>query len=159
MSELWRRLQWLFRRRRFEAELEEELSHHLSLSGDPRRFGNTTLIKEDSRLIWAGRLTEQFFQDTRYGLSAMAKNRLFTAMAVVSLALGIGANTAIYSFMDAVLVRRLPVSHPEQLVVLNWSRRAKTPVIHSINGTMWRDDARGSSSPNFPFAAWQELRG
>jgi len=159
MSELWRRLQWLFRRRRFEAELEEELSHHLSLSGDPRRFGNTTLIKEDSRLIWAGRLTEQFFQDTRYGLRAMAKNRLFTAMAVVSLALGIGANTAIYSFMDAVLVRRLPVSHPEQLVVLNWSRRAKTPVIHSINGTMWRDDARGSSSPNFPFAAWQELRG
>ena len=109
--------------------------------------------------MWTGRLTEQFFQDIRYGIRAMAKNRIFTAMAVISLALGIGANTAIYSFMDAVLMRRLPVSHPEQLVVLNWSRRAHTPVIHSINGSMWRDDARGSASPNFPFAAWVELRG
>jgi predicted permease len=157
MSELWRRLQWFFRRRRFEAELEEELSHHAALAGDARKLGNTTLIKEDSRTMWTGRLTEQLFQDLRYGLRAMAKNRLFTAMAVVSLALGIGANTAIYSFMDAVLMRRLPVSHPEQLVVLNWSRRASTPVIHNINGSMWRDDARGSASPNFPFAAWEEL--
>ena len=53
----------------------------------------------------------------------MAANPLFTAMAVLSLALGIGANTAIYSFMDAILLRSLPVQHPEQLVVLNW--RAK----------------------------------
>lgn len=158
MSELWRRLRWFLGRRRFEAELEEELSHHLALSGDARQFGNVTLIKEDSRMMWSGRLTEQFFQDIRYGLRAMAKNRLFTAMAVLSLALGIGANTAIYSFMDAVFMRRLPVSHPEQLVVLNWSRRAPTPVVHSINGSMWPDDARGSASPNFPFAAWEELR-
>jgi predicted permease len=159
MKQLWRRLEWFFRRKQFEAELAEELDHHLSLIDEPRRFGNAALIKEDSRLMWTGRFSEQLFQDLRYGLRAMANNKLFTAMAVLSLALGIGANTAIYSFMDAVLMRRLPVPHPEQLVVLNWSLRSHTPVIHRINGSRWRDEGRGSVSPNFPYASWQAMRG
>lgn len=109
--------------------------------------------------MWTGRFSEQLFQDVRYGLRAMANNKLFSAMAVLSLALGIGANTAIYSFMDAVLMQRLPVPHPEQLVVLNWSLRSHTPVIHRINGSRWRDEGRGSVSPNFPYASWQAMRG
>ena len=56
----------------------------------------------------------------RYAFRTMAANRVFTLLAVSSLALGIGANTAIYSFMDAILLRSLPVPDPESLVVLNW---------------------------------------
>jgi hypothetical protein len=62
---------------------------------------------------------EALAQDARYAFRGMAGSKLFTGMAVLSLALGIGANTAIYSFMDRVMFRALPVKHPEQLVILN----------------------------------------
>ena len=76
--------------------------------------------------MWTFTFWEQFAQDVRYGLRTMAANRLFTGMAVLSLALGMGANTAIYSYMDAIMLRALPVNHPEQLVVLNWRAKNKT---------------------------------
>jgi predicted permease len=157
MKQLWRRFTWLFRRRQFEAELEEELRHHLALMKEPRNFGNTTLIREDARLMWMGRLPDQLMQDVRYGLRAMIRNKLFTAMAVLSLALGIGANTAIYSFVHAVLLRQLPVAEPGRLVSLNWSARGNSPVVHGINGTMWGNDPRGQVSPNFPYESWRTL--
>ena len=59
-------------------------------------------------------------QDLRYALRMMWANKTFSTLAILSLALGIGANTAIYSFMDAILLRSLPVSDPASLVVLNW---------------------------------------
>ena len=73
--------------------------------------------------MWTWTLWEQFLQDLRYGLRTMAANPLFTAIATISLALGIGANTAIFSFMDAILLRNLPVKNPQELVVFHW--RAK----------------------------------
>jgi len=62
--------------------------------------------------MWTGTFWEQFAQDTRYAMRTISANKLFTGMAVASLALGIGANTAIYSFMDAIMIRALPVKHP-----------------------------------------------
>ena len=160
-----RRLWFLLHRAELERDLDEEIRHHLALRaeerGSPeaarRQFGNITLLKEQSRAMWTWTFWEQLTQDIRYGLRTMAANPLFTAMAVLSLTLGIGANSAIYSFMDAILLRSLPVQHPEQLVVVNWRAKDRPAVVHGQNGTRHRDDA-GTTSPNYPFAAFQLLR-
>ena len=68
----------------------------------------------------SGHCCEQLAQDIRYGLRTMAANKTFSAMAILSLALGIGANTAIFSFMDSILLRSLPVPDPQSLVMLSW---------------------------------------
>jgi predicted permease len=160
MREFWRKVRWLFNRRQFERELDEEIGFHLAMkAGGNRQFGNVALLKEDSRAAWTWVFWEQLGQDIRYGLRTMAGNKLFTAMAVLSLALGIGANTAIYSFMDAVLMRSLPVAHPEELVVVKWHSPALHPaVIHEMYGTGYGDAKTGATSPNFPFAAYETLR-
>ena len=107
-------------------------------------------------------LGEHTLQDVRYAVRMMVRQPLFTAMAVLSLALGIGANTAIYSFMDAILLRALPVEHPESLVVLNWRSAGGQPdrpaVVHSLNGSNFRDPKIGYNSGNFPHGAFELLR-
>ena len=114
-----------------------------------------TLLREDARTLWSWILLEQLAQDVRYGLRAMVKNRLFTALAAVSLALGIGANTAIYSFMDSILLRSLPVADPESLVVVKWQSRpygfsaAREFVMHSMDGSTYRDRS-GIRSADLP---------
>lgn len=100
---------------------------------------------------------EPFEQDIRYTFRSMMGNKLFTGMAVLSLALGIGANTAIYSFMDGVMLRALPVRHPEQLVILNW-RAKEAPVIHTHWGTSYDEPGGGETSPNLPYPAFELLR-
>lgn len=166
MRELLRRLHHLLHRVEFERELEEEMRHHLALSAEERgsaaaanrQFGNMTLLREESRAMWTWTVWEQFLQDLRYGLRAMAANPLFTAVATISLALGIGANTAIFSFMDAVLLRTLPVRNPQELVVFHWRAKGNPGVVHDLTGSMSNDKATGRTSPNFPFGAFQTLR-
>src|SRR6516225_10372226 len=97
--EFFRRLLFYLRRRQFEAELDEEMQHHRAMSG-AAQFGNITLWKEDSRAMWAWTFWEQLMQDLRYAGRAIVNNKSFTALAALSLALGIGANAAIFSFMD-----------------------------------------------------------
>jgi predicted permease len=104
------------------------------------------------------RFWEPFAQDIRYALRGMAASKLFTSMAVLSLALGIGANTAIYSFMDGVMLRALPVAHPERLVILNWRAKSEAPVVHSHWGSNYDEPGGGTTSPNFPYGAFELLR-
>jgi macrolide transport system ATP-binding/permease protein len=101
---------------------------------------------------------EQLLQDLRYAVRMMAGQPLFTAMAILSLALGIGANTAIFSFMDAILLRALPVSNPESLVVLNWHSKDHPALVTSMNGNAFKDSKLGFTSGNFPYSAFEALR-
>ncbi len=164
-NELVRRLRVLLNRDRFDSDLEEELADHLRRKAeetgiDPRRqFGNVTLVKEESRNMWTWNWIEQLAQDVRYALRTMKANRLFTAMAVLSLALGIGANTAIYSFMDAIMLRALPVVHqPDRLVILNWRAKGESPVVWDHWGSNYDEPGGGLTSPNFPYPAFEMMR-
>src|SRR5215467_10562425 len=166
MRELLRRLRFLLRRAEHERELEEEMAHHLAMLEENgkspavarRQFGNLTSLREESRSMWTFAFLEQTSQDIRYALRAMAANPLFTATAALSLALGIGANTAIYSFMNAILMRSLPVARPEQLAIVNWRAPKRPRIVRSINGTTHRYGKGGMESPNFPYSTFDLFR-
>jgi len=133
-GEFRRRLNMLFHRARFQRELDEEMRLHLELRRQQKiasglnpddashsahkRFGNPTLLREKSHAAWGWSWIETLFQDAGYGLRSMLRTPAITIVALVSLALGIGANTAIFSFLDAVMLRSLPVKNPQQLVKL-----------------------------------------
>jgi macrolide transport system ATP-binding/permease protein len=177
MNSFFRKLSWLTRRRSREAELQEELQFYLDeeagdrqaegLSDEEarraarRELGNITLLQEDTRAAWGWTMLEQLGQDLRYAFRTMASNRLFTLLAVVSLALGIGANTAIFSFMDSILLRSLPVPDPESLVVLNWHAKATKShadsVMKGMSGTTYSDD-KWEEAGIFPFPAFELFR-
>ena len=132
--ELLRRIRMLFHRDQFQSDLDEEMRLHLELrqqaqveAGVPasaarrdayRRFGNPTALREKSHMTWGWGWLESFLQDVQYGIRSMLRSPALTAVALLSLGLGIGANTAIFSFIDAVMLRSLPVKQPEQLVLL-----------------------------------------
>jgi len=80
-----------------------------------RKFGNVTRVKEDTWEVWSFCWLEQLWQDIRYGVRRLRLSPGFTVVAVLSLALGIGANTAIFQLLDAVRLRSLPVSNPPEL--------------------------------------------
>ena len=120
--------------RRRDEELDEEIKSHLRMAASERvergetpeqaaasarrEFGNVGLVKEVTREMWGWAWLRQFAQDIRYGLRTMRRGPGFTAVAVITLALGIGVNTAIFQLIDAVRLRALPVHEPQQLTEL-----------------------------------------
>jgi macrolide transport system ATP-binding/permease protein len=178
---LIRRLKYWMESARRSETLSEEMELHLAekaaeLQADGmtaegaraearRRFGNAELKHEESREIWMTRFLSELGQDVRYGVRTMTANKAFSALAILSLALGIGANTAIYSFMESILLRSLPVADPESLVVLNW--RSRPPqnankewvhVMHGVQGLAWPGDKGIMVSGMFPYDGFEALR-
>src|SRR5690606_38277573 len=125
----------VFRRRRAERDLDAELRFHLEMeqraeqragageaearSAALRHFGGIEQAKEDCRDSWGVRLADNLRQDLGYGLRGRRRNAGFSAVVILTLALGIGANTAIFSVVHGVLLRHLPYAGPDRLLLVN----------------------------------------
>jgi predicted permease len=125
-------LKQLFSRRRLYRDLSEEMREHIeekieeliatgisrkeATAAARREFGNVTLIEQDSREIWRWPSLESFLADIRYGFRVLGRNPGFTTVAVLTLALGVGANAAIFGLVDAALLRAFPFKEPQRLV-------------------------------------------
>ena len=143
MNSFFRKLRWLTRRSDKEAELREELQFHLEEEAEQRQgdgltedearwaarreLGNLALVEENTRAAWGWTRLEQLARDAGYGLRQVRRNPVFSAMAIATLALGIGGITAMFSAFDAVLIRPLPYADADRLVMI-WDRMAKTDI-------------------------------
>src|SRR3954470_6109415 len=143
LAEIARRFRALVTRRRMSRELDEEMRLHLELrqqrlqaagaspadayTAARRRFGNRALLREDSADAWGWRWLDNLGQDVRYALRGFARSKGFAATAVLSLALGIGANTAIFTVVNGIVLRPLPFPEPDRLVQLYGTSRLVPP--------------------------------
>ncbi|HYL63555.1 MAG TPA: ABC transporter permease [Candidatus Methylomirabilis sp.] len=134
--------------RKRDQELQKEIQHHLGMAAADRvergasmrdaqsearrEFGNVGLAKETARDVWGWRWLENLHEDLRYGIRTLRKQPAFAIIAVLTLALGIGANTAIFSFIDAALLKAIPVRDADQLVLLQWKAH-KNPQHRSMS--------------------------
>ncbi len=164
----------MFWRKRKHGDFQAEIRSHLDMEADElaeegsnprdarykarREFGNVTgseeRFYEASRWMWL----EQFMQDLRYGLRMLRHSPAFTLVAVLSLALGIGANTAVFSLVDAVMLKSLAVRAPQELRILTWIRNDKQPDI-SHSGYTREDPKTGQNiSGSFSYAAYRQFR-
>lgn len=134
---------WFGRRAQEERDLDDEIQFHLTeetrqrveagespttASSSARRvFGNVTLVREVTRDMWGRRALDTLAQDLRLGVRLLARNRLFAVFSILSLALGIGGVSAVFSLFDAIALRTLPVHAPDRLVAVSLQRPGVSP--------------------------------
>jgi len=154
-------------------EFDDELQAHLQLlteqylrQGMPaeeaglaarRQFGNSSLVRERHREARSFLSLSAFWRDVRFGARQLARNPVFTVIAVSSLGLGIGANTAIFSAAKRVLLDTLPVSNPHELRLLTWVSGHQQPV-PQVWGDVWSTDSGGLASNAFSYAVFEQMR-
>ncbi len=159
LSQIWRRLRFFFRHGQMDHDLAEEMQLHLELKEEEkkaagfdeeearlaarREFGNPMLLREASREMWGWTTIESILQDLRYGLRMLLKNPGFSFVAILTLALGIGANSAIFSVVDGFFLRSLPVKNPNELVWIKAQRQGQS---HEISYLDYQDICRQSTA-------------
>jgi MacB-like periplasmic core domain len=154
MTAFFRKLRWMTQRSRREAELREELRFHVEQEADERQddgltedearwaarreIGNLALVEEDTRAAWGWTGLEQLVRDIGYGLRQLRRDRSFSAIAIATLALGIGGIAAMFSAFDTVLIRPLPYTDADRLVMI-WLDMGKKDVTskHSATPAEW----------------------
>jgi predicted permease len=163
---------WLRWWRRGAREMDEEIRAHidfeiqrqigLGVPSDEARaaalkaFGSIAIAREDSRAVWLPWSLERWVQDLRFGGRLLRRSPVFSLVAALSLALGIGANTAIFSLVDRMLLERLPVRAPDELLLLEWES-GKELLPTSISGH-YAEEGRRARSTSFAWDTYEELR-
>lgn len=168
------RLRGLFLKRRLEDEMADEMESHLEMQIEDlvrqgmspeearylalRKFGGVDQVKETYRdrrtLPWI----ETFCRDLRYGIRMLRRSPGMTAVAILSLALGIGANTALFSVVDAVLLKSLPIEDPDQLVIFEW-KSGRTFRVSGMSGTSNVDTEPGEKGLSlFRYDVFEEMQ-
>src|SRR5881392_2532893 len=171
VQRFWLRLQTLFGRNRSAERLDDEIQFHLEQQiaenvatgmsredaryAATRSFGNPTILKEETRDTWGWIWLDQVGQDLRYGLRTLRNSPNFTAVAVLTLALGIGANTAIFSLLDGLVLRDLSVPHPEQLV--RFGAHVPGDDYAALSLPMFQELSRSQKVFSGTFAWWPDI--
>src|SRR5688572_20505879 len=124
MTELFRRLRYLLNRSRFDQELADDLEFHREMAARAggARLGDAVRLREDARAAWGWTWIDRLGQDLRYAARMLWRSPGFTLTAVLTLAVGIGANVAAFGFLNMIVLRPLPVRDPD--TVLRFERRA-----------------------------------
>src|SRR5271157_5306581 len=166
-----------FHRRRWDEERARELDSYLETETDEniargmspqearyaarRKLGNITRIHEEIYKMNSLGWVETLWQDLRYAIRMLTRNRGFTAVAVITLALGIGATTAIFTVVNAVLLRPLPYPHPEELVYVQeiLDKFGATPFTGNREFVAWRNQSRTLSPVAAYMSTWFNLTG
>jgi predicted permease len=175
LSKLRRRVRLIVDRKGVEREMRDEMRFHLEMEAEEltrfgaaesealrlarRRFGGVARFEDEARDARGGRWLEQLRQDTRYAMRVLGRGRGFAAVAMLTLALGVGANTAIFSVVRGVLLRALPYPEPERLVAVQSVIRGSPTAVSPPDFLDWRAQAKSFAGIAAYFLSTTNLTG